>query len=63
MVATSINHPRLTKTDSASIQTLLQKYDYYSREVTERARKFVGDCVVLMKNTKSAQLQSLVNYK
>ena len=36
-VCTSIGHPRLVRTDSASIRKILGLYDQYCKDVTTRA--------------------------
>lgn len=41
-VATSVNHPRLVRTDPDSIRIFLRLYDQYEREVTARAAQVTG---------------------
>ena len=45
LVATSVDHPRLTATDASSIRVFLRSYDSYVTEVQERARQIVDSSV------------------
>lgn len=46
MVSTTVDHPRLLKTDSAAIRSFLRSYDQYAKEVEERARQLSRHTVV-----------------
>lgn len=46
VVATAVEHPRLTKTNSAAICMFLREYDQYDREVKERAQQIVCEQVL-----------------
>lgn len=41
-LATSIDHPRLTKTDSTSIRSFLRAYDQYVTEIAERSKQLTA---------------------
>ena len=60
-VTTAVEHPRLTKTDAASVRLFLRAYEQYAREVNERARQVVGEDVISTEAAKPVQMKYCVN--
>lgn len=42
-ITSSVDHPRLSKTDATSIRKFLRSYDQYAKEIEERARQHMKD--------------------
>lgn len=60
-LATAVEHPRLTKTDAASVRLFLRAYDKYTREVTERARQLTGQETITEEATTPVHLKYCVD--
>lgn len=41
-VSTAVDHPRLTRTDAASVRLVLRAYGQYVREVSEQSHQVTG---------------------
>lgn len=61
MLATAVDHPRLTKTDAASIRAALRDFNQYSNKLSERAPQLVGDGVTSTEFSKAVQLKLCVS--
>lgn len=57
LVATTVEHPRLTNTDASSVRSFPRLYDQYSKEIEERARQ------LLVPDTLSTEAVSPVHLK
>lgn len=60
VVATAIDHPRLTKTEPSSIRSFLREYDQYTHEITARAQQLVNTAVVSTDVARPIQLKYCV---
>lgn len=61
VVATSIDHPKLTKRYSESIRAFLWKYDQYACEVYEQAQQILEDWSICTEVFKPVQHKYCVN--
>lgn len=55
-LATSVDHPRLTKTDAETIRTFL-RYNQYEKKVKERTHQLVAEVIVANENVLPARLK------
>lgn len=62
-MTTSVNHPRLSKTDAASICTFTREYDQYAKEIEERARQLVGEHEISTEAVTPVHLKYCVDYE
>lgn len=60
-VATAVDHPKMSKTDAASIQAFLRDFDQYSRKVTERERHLVREHVTSTESANPVELKFFVS--
>lgn len=60
-VVTTVDHPRLTNTDAASIGTFLHEYDQYLKEDHQRVRQVLGADVTTTEAATTVQLKYCVD--
>lgn len=60
-VLSSVDHPRLTKTDATSIRVFLRAYDQYATEVKERAKQLAAKDVVSTEVARPVNLKFCVD--
>lgn len=63
IIHTSLDHPRLNKTDAESIQSFLRLYDRYATDVIGRARHIVPEGTVVFWIVRPDCLKLCVNTK
>lgn len=60
-LTTSVGHPRLEKTDAASIRRFFLKYDQYKNEIVERAKQLTLSNSISTEAIKPVNLKFCVN--
>lgn len=61
-VATTVGHPRLTKTNLSAIRAFLREYEHYAREVQERAQPLLDNTVSSTETSEPIQMNFCVKF-